>query len=105
MSSAGAEQREIDDQRAALADKTQDEVEKCAECYGHTEDCKSCRLLDTSPSSLDSLDMLMILPYAFLPANERQALFMRAREKAEAAEKEHLQDTVGQWARDVEAST
>ena len=46
----------------------------------------------------------MMLLYAFLPENERQAFFMRAREKAEAAEKERLQETAGQWARDVEAS-
>ena len=46
----------------------------------------------------------MMLLYAFLPENERQGFFMRARERAEAAEKERLQKTVGQWARDVEAS-
>jgi hypothetical protein len=108
-SSAGAEQRKIDDQRAALAAKTQDEVEERTERCGRSEDRKSCRLLDTtpSPSGPDSLDMVMMLPYAFLAENERQAFFMRAREKAEAAEKERLQETVGQWARDVklEAST
>ena len=105
-SSAGAERKKIDDKRAALADKTEPEVEvkQHARRYKRTEGRKSHHL-DTTPSGPDSLDMVMMLPYAFLPANERQAFFMRAREKAEAVEKEHLEETVGQWARHVEAST
>jgi len=105
MSSAGAELKKIVDKRAALAVKTQYEVDKRAERFKRSEVRKSRTLLDTTPSGPDSLDMVMMLPYAFLAENERQAFFMRAREKAEAAEKERLQETVGQWARHVEAST
>ena len=67
-SSAGAEQKKIDvnDKRAALAVNTQSKVEQRAERHGRAKDWKS-RHLDTIPSGPDPLDMVMMLPYAFLP--------------------------------------
>ena len=47
-SSAGAEQKKIDDRRAALAVNTQSKVEQRAERHGRAKDWKS-RHLDTTP--------------------------------------------------------
>ena len=90
-----ADQKEIIDARAAEVLKRNQRI----------SERNSCREIDTSHSGPDALDMIMFLPYAFLPKDDRDAMFRRAREKAEAAEKERLQDIVGPWARDVDAST
>ena len=99
MRAAEADQRAIIDAPAIKASKRE------ADAVARTYRREDRRRMDTSHSGPDMFDALMILPNAHLSKDDREAVFRRAREKAEAAEKERLQYIVGPWARDVEGST
>jgi len=96
-SAAEADQRTIRDARAAADRKREDDA--VARTHRRED-----RRIYASPSGPDIFDMLMFLPYALLPKDDVQAMVRRAKEKAEAAERERLQEIVGPWARDVRDS-
>jgi hypothetical protein len=96
-SAADADKKKIKDIRAAKESKKEDD----ATARTHR---RENRRINASSSGPDVFDTLLFLPYAYLPKDDVQAMFRRAQEKAEVAERERLQDVVGQWARDVTGS-
>lgn len=99
MSAAEVDQKTINNARAAKKRKREDDA------VARTLRREDRRMaVHASPGGPDIFDMLMFLPYAFLPKDDVQAMSRRAKEKAEAAERERLQEIVGPWARDVRDS-
>lgn len=84
MTAAHADDKAIIDERAAATKRTQDRAQG--------------RKARRGP---DTFDMLMTLPYIMVPRDELQATLREAKEKAEVAEQERVQEKVDTWMKQV----
>ncbi|KAF8954988.1 hypothetical protein BDZ97DRAFT_1861946 [Flammula alnicola] len=88
MDQAHADHKVVTDARATTVERTQNQVQE------H-------RARDEARPVPDTFDMLMALPYILVPREELQAMFRKAKEKAEVAEKRRVQEKVDTWNRQV----
>jgi len=92
MTAADAGYKGITDERAATAERTQDQAQA-------REARHEAR--DAARVGPDTFDMLMILPYIMVPRNELKAMLGEAEEKAAAAAQRRVQEKVDTWMKQI----
>jgi hypothetical protein len=88
MTMAHADCKVITDERAATAERTQNQAQDRKARY-------------EARGGPDTFDMLMTLPYIMVPRNKLQAMLREAKAKAEATDQRHVQEKVDAWMKQI----
>lgn len=88
MTTAHADYKVIMDERAATAERTQNQTQGRKAHY-------------EARGGPDTFDMLMTLPYIMVPRNKLQAMLREATAKAEAMEHRRVEEKVDTWMKQI----